>query len=270
MPAVALIDRGHVEQVWHGHRLCDVDASRLRGTLIEVEGDVAAGMAYRDGRFWIAPPRPTADEIRAEADRRLGVFPPAFQEQLASRGGEFAAEMFRYTHAVHVQCGAFLAMDCAPADFIDDACWPAIPDLSLSPVPVVVPVPVQHAVAPSAPVEVRVVLEGTGKGMTDTAPVRVIEHQSGITEDFRNSAPVQPGARTEPMRLINLDLSPAHAALLVELANAADAKARALPGEIQDEFASRIAAAAVARVRASDLAGLESARADMLHLIKAV
>lgn len=269
MPAVALIDRGHVEQVWHGHRLCDVDASRLRGTLIEVEGNVAAGMAYRDGRFWIAPPRPTADEIRSEADRRLGVFPPAFQRQLASRGGEFAASMMEYTHAVHVRAGELLAMDAAPIDFRDDSHWPSIPDLSASPVPVVVPTPVHHAAGPSAPVEVRVILEGMGRGMSEMAPVRVNEHRAEAT--YLNPAPAPPaGTSSEPLPQIYLNLSPAHAALLADLAAAADVKARKLPAEIQDEFACRIATAAVAIVRKSDVAGLQQARADVLNLIEAV
>lgn len=262
MPSVALIDRGHVEQVWHGHRLCDVDASRLRGQLIEVEGTVAAGMAFRDGRFWIAPPRPTADEIRAEADRRLGVFPPALQRQLAAIGGDFTAGMLEYTMAVHSQASAFLAMEAAPADFRDDSHWPAIPDLSRAPVPVVAPTAVQHAVAPSSPVEVRVVLEGMGRGMTEAVASRVIDHAPIIT-------PPPPRSEPEPLRPIDFDLSLEHARLLSELAAIADAKKHRLPASLQDQFASQIARIAVTRVRQSDVAGLSQARADVVKQIEA-
>lgn len=252
MPHVALIDRGYVAQVWLGHRLSDVDVSRIRGQLVEIDGEpVFEGMSYRDGRFWTVPPRPSSDEIRAEADRRIEtIFPPALQEQLASRGGEFTATMFRYCHGVHSQASTFLAMDAAPADFRDDNHWPAVPDLAASPVPVVLPTPMQHAVAPSAPVEVRVVLEGMGKGLTEPAPARVIEH-------------------AEPLRPVSLDLSPEHARLLSELAAIADAKKHRLPASRQDQFASKIARAAVARVRQSDIAGLESARAYVVQLIEA-
>jgi len=262
MSHVALVDRGYVVATWLNHTIDEVDASRVTGTLVQTEKPVFEGQAYRDGRFWIAPPRPTADEIRAEADRRThSVFPPALQEQLAARGGEFAASMFRYTLGVAQKAAEFLSLDAAPADFRDDQHWPAIPDLSLAPVPVVSapPVPIQGS---TSPVEVRVVLEREAQRQ-EMAPVRVIEHTPAAPDRVER----RPDAVLHPVEAAP-DLLSARVRALADLCRITDDNLSRQPAETQSAWAQRMAEIAVSRVCSADLDGIPAARAEVAALIE--
>ena len=261
MPHVALVDRGYVVSTWLNHTIDEVDASRVTGTLVQTEKPVFEGQVYRDGRFWVAPPRPTADEIRAEADRRThSVFPPALQEQLAARGGEFTTSMFRYTLGVAQKAAELLAMDAAPADFRDDQNWPAIPDLSLAPVPVVSapPVPIQ---GPTSPVEVRVVVEREAQRQ-EVTPVRVIEHTPAALDrvERRSDAVLHPVDAP--------DLHAARVRALADLCRITDDNLSRQPAETQSAWAQRMAEIAVSRVSSADLDGIPAARAEVAALIE--
>lgn len=192
-----LLDRaGYVIQKWNGTRVSSLDPRAYAGQLLEVEGDVAPGHQYKDGRFWMVPPRVTSDEILAETDRRLAVFPPELQRQLASLGGQFTVTMFEYVRDVQMRASLFLAMDSAPADFADDKHWPALPDLSIAPVALARPETMTvAAVQPSVPVEVRVIVEGP-QSASVSVPERVslpavIEHVPAGKVEAMRADPVE-------------------------------------------------------------------------------
>lgn len=170
MSHVALVRRGHVDQVWMHTQACALDAHAYDGDLIEVEGDVVPGMRYENGVFLISPPRITPEQIKREAVRRAdGVFPRAVQPMLAAQGGQIAQAMTEYLTGVHDTAQAFLALDAAPQDFCSDHHWPPVPSLAASSIPVAVPM----LSAPSSPQEVTVRVVSEAKPIT-------IEHVTDV------------------------------------------------------------------------------------------
>ena len=152
-----LVRRGTVVQKWCGTRPDQIDAAAHDGELVACIGDVAPGMTYRDGRFLIAAPIITAEQIKAEAVRRAeGVFPKAVQPLLinTSAGGA----MHAYLMGVHDTAQAFLGMDRAPADYTDNRYWPAVPDVSAAGVAMATP-QLGPAPAGAGPQEVRVIVD---------------------------------------------------------------------------------------------------------------
>lgn len=185
MTDAALVQNGRVVQVWRNTPLSSINRTGLVGELIAIEGGIVVpGMMYREDRFWRALPRPSWKQIREEANRRIAVvFPPALQEQIASLGGEIAAKMHGYILAVERQSQAHAQDAALQGDITRDELWPALPDVSSSPVPIPMASATLPNLATPQPVEVRVIVSEQVR-----PEPRVIE----VTPNRRNVVPLRP------------------------------------------------------------------------------
>ena len=128
------LDRlGYVDTVFRDTKKASLDERRYPGTLMEVTGEVCPGWLWDGHKFVLPPPRIHPDEVRAERDRRIEVFPTRFRAQVAAFGGGNAMAVSNYLAEVYRVADAMV--DDAPRDYREDRHWPRIPELRDMPVP---------------------------------------------------------------------------------------------------------------------------------------
>jgi hypothetical protein len=164
--------RGYVVGVYENTRKATLDEKRYAGTLMEVEGPVAAGMVWDGHRFATPPPRIAPEAVRKERDRRIDTpFPKGFRDQATALGGDNALAVTNYVSAVMKVAEAF--GDDAPVDYRDDRHWPKVPKLRDMPVPRAV-----AELAPSAGAPVNITVAPVIHATPAEPKALVVEHKT--------------------------------------------------------------------------------------------